>query len=144
MRDTFPSNSSNGFTLTEVMIVAAIIAIIAAIALPSYQDSVSKTRRSDGQALLLEAAQIQERHFTQFGGYGTTIAASGTPDASTVIINTTSENGYYTLTGALSTTTFTLTAAPAGAQTGDECGSLTLTHTGIKGKSGTADLADCW
>ena len=54
-----------GFTLLEVMIVAAIIGILAAIAFPSYQDSIQKSRRSDAYESLLDCASAQARYFTR-------------------------------------------------------------------------------
>ncbi len=51
-----------GFTLVELMIAAAIVAILAAIALPAYQDSIRKARRADGKDFALEIMQLQERH----------------------------------------------------------------------------------
>ncbi|MEY4588764.1 MAG: hypothetical protein RL497_840, partial [Pseudomonadota bacterium] len=52
-----------GFTLIEVMVTVAIVAILAAIAIPSYSQYVQKTRRTDGQEKLLDMAAQQERWF---------------------------------------------------------------------------------
>ena len=56
---------SRGFTLIEMMVVVAIIAILAAVAYPSYRDSVARGRRSDAKAVLTEAAQWVEREYTR-------------------------------------------------------------------------------
>ena len=58
-------SKAKGFTLIELMIVVAVIAILASIAYPSYQDSVRKTRRADAKEVLLEGAQWMERFFTE-------------------------------------------------------------------------------
>src|SRR5690606_38472416 len=72
----FARKSSAGFTLIEVMIVVAIIGILAAIAYPSYQDHVRKSRRADAQTALLELAQFMERHYTTNGRYLTSANAA--------------------------------------------------------------------
>ena len=53
---------SSGFTLIEVMIVVALIALLATIAMPSYQDSIRKSRRADAKAALVQLAQFMERN----------------------------------------------------------------------------------
>ena len=54
------SPSVRGFTLVELMIVIVIVAILLAVALPSYQNSVQKGRRADAKAALLDVANRQE------------------------------------------------------------------------------------
>ena len=51
-----------GFTLIEVMIAVVIVAILVAVALPAYQNSIRKSRRSEAFAALSNVQQMQERH----------------------------------------------------------------------------------
>ena len=136
----------NGFTLMELMIVIAIIGILAAIGYPSYQDQMTKSRRADAKIALGNAAQKQERWFTQNGTYSTTITDIG---------GATSDDGYYAIAVANPGTAgcssggnifcFTLTATPQTPQDSDtKCANFTLTHTGVKGISGTDTVANCW
>lgn len=133
-----------GFTLIELMITVVIISILAAVAFPSYNDSVRKTQRSDAKIKLSEVAQVLERCFTELNAYNsTTCPVVGAGPA----ISETSDEGYYTITNtALTATTFTLTATPVagGPQAADaKCTTFTLAHTGAKGATGT-DAANCW
>lgn len=59
----------HGFTLIEVMIVVAIVGILAAIAIPSYTESVRRGARADARASILTVMQQQERFFTQNNTY---------------------------------------------------------------------------
>lgn len=69
MRTTFHTRSDHGFTLIELMIVVAIVAILGAVAYPSYIESVRKGKRAEGRTALLETLQQQERYMTQYNTY---------------------------------------------------------------------------
>lgn len=146
-----------GFTLIEVMITVAIIGILASIAIPSYQDSVMKSRRADVKAVLLGLANAMERHFTETNNYcdvggGTGSAVSGCGgaalDTGTPTVNYTipaATTTFYTVTiSAATPSSYTLQAVPTGAQAGDRCGTLTLDHTGVKTVSTSVTLSECW
>ncbi len=139
-----------GFTLIELMIVVAIVGIIAAIALPSYQDSVQKSRRVTAQGDLQQFRQAMERFYTK-NSFSYATAADGGNDtgapAATTFGSTTSplEGGspYYNLTiFAADATTYELRAAPINAQANDPCGTLTLTNTGLRASLGAG--TNCW
>ena len=61
--------TSSGFTLIEVMIVVAIIAILTSIAYPAYTEAIRKGKRAEGRAALAELMQQQERYMTQNNCY---------------------------------------------------------------------------
>jgi type IV pilus assembly protein PilE len=126
-----------GFSLIELMITVVIIGILAAIAYPSYQEQVRKTRRADGKAMLLETAQQLERCYTRFAAYNSGGCGVALP------VN--SEEEFYVISGNPTQTTFTLSATPQGDQANDaKCATLTLTNADVQGSSGTADPDDCW
>lgn len=131
-----------GFTLIELTIVVAVVALLGAVALPAYQDSVRKARRTEAKAALSEAAQMMERYLTEKGTYATaTLGVGLDPPA---VYRDRSENGYYALSlSNLTAATFTLSAAPQGSQATDGCGTFTLTQRGERGVSART-AAECW
>lgn len=144
-----PSHSQQGFTLIELMIVMAIVGILAAIAYPAYTDSVRKSRRADAKAALLEDAGFLERYYSTNFRY--TAAAGGSTGPTLPVLQVPRETGatatYNLSLQAVSDSSYTLQAVPTGAQTGDRCGTLTLTHLGVRGVSSASSgvtATDCW
>lgn len=131
---------SKGFTLIEVMIVVIILGVLAAIAIPQYQDYVLRSNRTEGKALLTEAATRQERYFTQNNSYADTVAKLGYASAN-------SQNNLYTLAIALSNddTSFTLTATPINQQARDtDCNVLGINDRGTRTATGSHGATECW
>lgn len=132
-----------GFSLIELMIAVAIVAIIAAIAVPSYEGSVQKSRRSDAKMALIQTATLQEQWYFQFNTYTNDVTNLGSSDATLE-----SPEGFYVITAAVpSATEFTLTATAVGVQLKDtDCRTLTLAHTGRKASrdSAAAVSTECW
>lgn len=108
---------SRGFTLIELMVVIAILGIIVAIALPSFNEQVRKSRRSQALQGLSQMQLAQERWRSNHPTYGTG-ANIGLP---------TSDNYTFAITsGSNTAAAYTATATPKGAQTGDRCGTYSF------------------
>jgi len=119
-----------GFTLVELMIVIAVMAILVSLALPNYQQSIRKGRRADAQTDLIEFVGQAERVFTQTNSY----------ENATLPANT--DFYTYTFSVAASATAYTIQAAPKTIQGEDGCGTMRLDQAGLRTKTGT--LAGCW
>lgn len=130
---------ATGFTLIEIMVVVTIIAVLAAIAYPSYRESVAKGRRAQATADLGELAQALERHFTVNNTYANYVIAAP--------LNRSPRQGdlYYNISflGVPTRTTYSIRAVPAGAQASDKCGTYALTNAGAKSVSAST-VAICW
>lgn len=136
---------AGGFTLIELMITVAIVAIIAAVALPSYQGYVVRTQRSAAAACLTQMAQFMERV------YATNLRYDQNNGAATALPATQCQNDIaarYTiaLAGGVAQRTFSVTATPLGAQAAADtgCATLALDQTGAKSVSGADTVAHCW
>ena len=135
------SKHQQGFTLIELMVVVAIIAILASIALPNYNRYIVNARRTAGAGCLTEMAQFMERYHTTNMGYtGAALPQGG-------CVTETADHYSYGLAAGGTATSFTLQATPQGAQASKdaECAVLSIDHRGAKSVSGTAsgDVTKC-
>jgi len=130
-----------GFTLIELMIVVAVVAILAAIAYPSFQEQIRKSRRAQAKADLVEYAALAERFHTTNNSYvGFTLPFTVSPREA-------GANVRYNLTPNTpfaAANTYTITATPVGGQAADRCGTLSISQSGVKTETGAATLAECW
>lgn len=146
-----------GCTLIKVMIVVTIVAILAAVAYPSYQEQVRKSRRGEAKAALLKTMQAQEKYYTQFNRYfafDTSTSLAQTPFRA--FSGDTSAASSHSITAAACGSgpgenidaCVRVTAIPGEAVGGmafanAKCGHLTLSSTGVKAASGPHGVK-CW
>src|SRR5512139_3544113 len=125
------SGRQNGFTLIELMITVVIVAILAAIAIPAYQEYVKRGNRAAAESEMMDIANREQQYLLANRCYA---------DLATI---------GYTLPGSLTSKytpgiavgscvntmpTFTITFSPIGAQASD--GTLVLTSEGVKTRAG--------
>jgi type IV pilus assembly protein PilE len=148
---------SHGMSLIELVIAMVIVAIMASIAIPSYNNYVLKSHRTEAKAALLDMASMEERYFSTQNVYSLLTTDLGYVGAWPVTVG----SGYYQLqtpvlvpavppTAAIpggTPATFSITALPVGNQVNDTaCATFTITSTGAKSATGTDanPNVDCW
>lgn len=139
------TTKTQGFTLIEMMIVVAIMGIIAAIAIPSYFNYVTRSGRTEATTELVTiAAELQECYttYSAFNDSSCPVYAKLTGGSGIV-----TRDGNYTITiSNTAATTYTLTATPVAGTTQAQdtgCTKFTLEHTGARSATGS-EAGDCW
>lgn len=158
-RDTMQSMTARqvgparGFTLIELMITVAIVAILAAVALPSYQSYVMRSKRADAKNALLDLASREERYFSINNAYTTDPVALGYGTGATFpiqVLISGSNNYELSITVPTDKMSFTVKATPKNNQTKDTtCYAYQLTNQGARSNvnSSSAPLTGttgCW
>lgn len=126
-----------GFTLVELMIVVAVIAILSAIVYPNYREYVVKARRTAVAGCLQQHAQTMERYYTT----NLTYVGAPAPRCETEL------SKFYGVGfqgGNPTARAFILQAVPTSSQKDAKCGTLSVNAQGVRTKSGSATVAECW
>jgi type IV pilus assembly protein PilE len=126
-----------GFTLIEVLVAMACVAVLVTVAWPSYQGLLERSQRAQARTALLQAAHWLERAASANGNY----PASTDIPASVLQV----EGQRYQIQVTSSPQSYALSATPIGTQSADACGTLTLNHLGVRGVQGASQTAaQCW
>ena len=140
-----------GVTHIELVVVAIIIGLLAAVAISSYRTYVIRSQRSDAKDALLALATQQEKHYLQCNSFATAIDAAASCAGGKLKGTSLSRNGWYRLAiRAANATTFTVTATAVNGQDQYQdtpCRTFTVDQEGVRtaADAGGADnSAECW
>jgi type IV pilus assembly protein PilE len=144
---------ARGFTLVELVIAMVVVAILAAIAIPTYDYAIEKSRRTEAKTAVLDLATREQRYFSVQNSFTTSFIAlgywpAGQTDPTSVPVG----SGYYNVTLGPATPTdpptFTVTATATGSQLADTaCRTFTVDNTGLQkayDANGNDNTATCW
>ncbi len=151
-RGILMTDKYRGFTLIELMVTVAIVAILATIAAESYSSQVQKSRRTDARSALLDIAGREEKLYSVTNGYSSIPSDVGYPGGVAGASFTVGINYYQVSIAATNAApgvpaTYTITAVPVpgGLQANDsQCQSLSVNQLGVQSSTGTATAATCW
>lgn len=141
---TRPHRRPLGFTLLELMVTVAIVALLATIGLNAYSSVTTKARRAAVQSHLQDLANRQEQLLLDARAYATSNTSPPMPALPADV------TGHYTVTISADNSdtppSFLITATPVGGQATQDtrCGTLTLNEAGTKTRTGSAPLNECW
>lgn len=127
-------SNQHGFTLIELMITVVIIAILSAIALPSYSQYIIRASREAAQTELVQLANLQEKIYLNSNGYSASITAAYTGNSAGGLGKTSGQTNdlkyNITVTSAAPGQAFTLTATPVSGSMQEGDGNITIDSTG--------------
>ena len=124
-----------GFTLIELMIVVAVVGVLAAIAIPSYQEYIRRGQRAEARAEVMKAEGWLERFHTENNRYSNNAANNANTTFSGIFTSVPAGGpARYTVGLTVDAATYTITATPTGS---DACGTYSKTNTGALTYSGT-------
>ena len=128
-------------TLLELVIVLAIVAILASVALPSWNSQVQKARRADARNTLMFVQVEQEKYRADNGSYASSMSTLGLSP-----YNSASRDYYNVSIIFSSATAFVATAAPNtnGGQDNDLCGTFAVDQSGPNESGVYASISECW
>lgn len=127
------AHQNAGFTLIEIMVVVAIVAILATIALPSFSDQIRKSRRSEAISAMQDAQLTLERWRVDHPSF----------EGSSASITDNKHYKFEISAQAATPNDYTITGTPQGGQTKDVCGTLTIANSGGK-VTRTPSTTSCW
>jgi type IV pilus assembly protein PilE len=126
----------SGFTLIELMITVAVIAVLASIALPNYQQYIIRSSRQAAQSRLTELSAIQEKIYLNSNSYADSVTANynGTVSGGLGVGSGKTQDNKYNLSLSVATgsASYTLTAAPISGTTQANDGSITINSQGSR------------
>src|SRR5271166_5569074 len=146
---TPPRAAIGGFTLIELMITVAIVAVLATIAAAAYSRQIQQSRRTDARNALMDLAGREEKLFSTTNAY----SAAATDLGYVGVFPQAVGSGYYTVNvlapdpaqGVATPTTFSITATAIGTQANDGAWlTLSVNQTGVQTSTGTGTVATCW
>jgi type IV pilus assembly protein PilE len=130
---------ARGFTLIELMVVVAIVAILASIAIPSFVGQIRKSRRAEAITALQDVQLKLERWRVDHANYADPGGAASYPQLP--------PDGHYKFTLTATTAApndYTITASPQAGQAKDSCGTLAITNAaGVISKTASGS-GNCW
>lgn len=131
-----PAARRGGFTLIELLVALTIVAILAAVAYPTYQDQIRKGRRAAAQAFLVDTANRQQQYLLDARSYATGAGAI----AALSLTVPTDVAPFYTVevtpAAATNPPTYQIQATPIAASSQAPDGALTLDHDGTRTRGG--------